>query len=86
MGASVDLPADNKAFADHNGYKFVLLSDPEKKLANALGVLSDKGYANRWTYVIDDHGVVRAIDKDVHPFSVGTDLPKLLDELKVPKK
>lgn len=85
LGASVDAPADNKSFADHNGYKFVLLSDSDKSLAKALGVLGPKGYAKRWTYVIDEHGVVRAIDKEVHPLTVGTDLPKLLDSLHVPE-
>ena len=84
-GASTDRPEANKAFAEHNRYGFVLLSDPSKKLAQALGVLGWFGVANRWTVIIDDRGIIRHIDKDVHPRTAGADLARTLDELKVPR-
>lgn len=85
-GASVDQPADNTTFRDHNKYTFTLLSDPQRKLAKTMGVLMPIGFASRWTFVIDDKGVIRAIDRNVHPASAGDDLIKTLDSLKVPHK
>jgi peroxiredoxin Q/BCP len=86
-GASVDEVATNKSFAKHNGYNFVLLSDPEKVLATRLGVLDNaSGVAHRWTYIIDDKGVIRAIDREVHPGSAGADLVKELEQLNAPTR
>jgi len=56
FGASVDPLADNQAFSEKNSYNFPLLSDPEKTYARALGVLGPAGFANRWTFIIDDQG------------------------------
>jgi thioredoxin-dependent peroxiredoxin len=87
FGASVD-PVDlNKKFSEQNKYNFPLLSDPEKSYAKALGVLSPNGaFAQRWTYVIDDQGVIRSIDKMVKPANHGKDLAAKLEELGIPKK
>lgn len=86
FGASVDDLAANRRFAEKNDYPFPLLCDTDRKLATALGVLGPAGYAERWTYVIDPRGVVRAIVKDVEPETHGQDVLKLLRRLKVPRK
>jgi peroxiredoxin Q/BCP len=87
FGASVDPPEKNKEFSDKNSYNFVLLSDPDKSYAKALGVLNPgNGFSQRWTYVIDDKGVIREIDKGVKPGSHGKDVASKLEALGIPKK
>ena len=87
FGASVDSPELNKQFSEKNNYNFVLLSDPTKAYAKALGALRPGGgSAQRWTYYIDTHGVVRFIDKGVKVASHGADVVKKMKELGVPKK
>jgi peroxiredoxin len=87
FGASVDPPELNKQFAEKNSYNFPLLSDPEKGFAKALGVLNPaNGFAARWTYIIDDQGVIREIDKKVAVANHGKDLAAKLEALGVPKK
>src|SRR5687768_11481080 len=87
FGASVDPVELNKQFAEKNSYSFPLLSDPDKNYAKALGVLNPgNGLAFRWTFIIDDQGVIREIDKKVAPANHGKDLAAKLESLGVPKK
>lgn len=87
FGASVDPVELNKQFKDQNKYNFVLLSDPEKTYAKQLGVLNaERGFANRWTYIIDKDGVVREIDKSVTTGTHGKDIAAKLEALGIPKK
>src|SRR5262249_56373648 len=53
----------NKAFAQAHNADFPLLSDPSKETATAYGVLSERGFANRWTFYIGKDGKITAIDK-----------------------
>jgi peroxiredoxin Q/BCP len=55
----------NKAFAAAHDADFPLLSDPTKKTAEAYGVLTPRGFANRWTFYISKDGKIQYIDKDV---------------------
>lgn len=85
FGLSVDPPERNREFAQRNGFPFPLLSDPEKTYARALGVLHPSGeFARRWTYVIDEQGVIRHIDTDVVPKTHGYDLGVRLKALGIP--
>jgi mycoredoxin-dependent peroxiredoxin len=62
LGVSVDTPFSLRAWADHEGYKFPLLSDfwPHGAVAQTYGVFNDKaGLANRGTFLIDTTGEVR---------------------------
>jgi len=87
FGASTDPVELNKEFAEKNKYNFPLLSDPDKAYAKSLGVLNPNGaYARRWTYIIDDKGIIREIDVKVAPGSHGKDLAAKLEALGVPKK
>ncbi len=87
FGASVDPVDANKKFAEMNKYPYPLLSDPEKGYAKSLGVLNaERGFANRWTYVIDPEGVIREIDKMVKVGGHGKDVAAKLETLGVPKK
>lgn len=87
FGASVDPVADNKAFAEKEKYNFPLLSDPDKSFSKALGVLNPaNGFAQRWTFIIDDKGIIREIDKAVKVQSHGKDIAAKLQELGIPTK
>lgn len=79
--ASVDKPEDNKGFAEKNEATFPILSDPDKTMSRAFGVLSERGFASRWTYYIDKEGIVRMIDKTVDPRSAGEQLVNNLESL-----
>jgi peroxiredoxin Q/BCP len=76
----------NKAFAESEKAQFPILGDKDKKVATEYGVLSEKGFANRWTFYIDKEGRIAAIDKAVKPATAAEDLIAKLEELKVPKK
>ena len=89
--ASVD-PLDgaqgNKAFAETHKADFPLLSDPTKETAKAYGVLTERGFANRWTFYIGKDGRIQAIDKDVanRLATSAEDMAAKLGELKTPMK
>jgi len=74
----------NAAFAKANGADFPLLSDPDKSVATKYGVLSARGFANRWTFYIDRNGRIAHIDKAVNPATSAEDMIARLGELKVP--
>jgi peroxiredoxin Q/BCP len=70
--ASVDTVEQAKAFGDAHNADFPLLSDPDKKVADAYGTLRDYGGAigvvsKRWTFYIGKDGKLAAIDKAVNP-------------------
>ena len=84
--ASVD-PLDgeqgNAAFAKAHGADFPLLSDPDKAIATKYGVLSARGFANRWTFYVDKNGRISHIDKAVNPPTSAEDMIARLGDLKV---
>jgi peroxiredoxin Q/BCP len=73
----------NKAFAEAQKADFPLLSDPNKQVATAYGVLNEKGVANRWTFYIDKNGKITAIDKAVQPATSAEDMLAKLKDLRV---
>jgi peroxiredoxin Q/BCP len=90
---SVDTPEDNKRFAEQEQADFPMLSDPEKSVATAYGVLRNYGgqlgtLANRWTFYIGPDGKIQFIEKSgaLQTASAGATLLAKLEELKVPKK
>jgi peroxiredoxin len=52
-------------------------------VATAYGVLSQRGFANRWTFYIDKAGVIREIDKSVKAQHAGPDVAAKVKELKL---
>jgi peroxiredoxin Q/BCP len=84
--ASVDPLDDNKGFAAENGADFPLLSDPTKATAEAYGVLSERGFAKRYTYYIDIDGKVAAVDRAVKPATSAEDMAAQLEKLGVAKR
>lgn len=63
LGISVDSKFTLKAWAEHEGYDFSLLSDfwPHGHVAQQFGVfVDDAGIANRATFVIGQDGVIQS--------------------------
>jgi peroxiredoxin Q/BCP len=71
---SLDDVADLKKFATDQKLNFPLLSDPDGSAARKYGVLSERGYANRVTFIIDADGVLQQVIEDVDVNSHGNDL------------
>jgi peroxiredoxin Q/BCP len=78
---SVDFPDANARFAQSLGLDYPILSDPDKSVAKAYGVISPRGLANRWTFYIDKDGVIKEIDKKVNTSQAGADVAAKVKEL-----
>ena len=76
----------NKKFAVETDADYPILSDPEKKVATAYGVLGASGFASRWTFYIGPDGKILDIDKKVSVKTAGEDIVKKLEALGVKKK
>ena len=64
--ASVDTAEENTKFAKSLDLDYPILSDPDKKVAKAYGVMNpERGVAKRWTFYIDKEGVIKSIDKEI---------------------
>jgi thioredoxin-dependent peroxiredoxin len=82
--ASVDTAVENKKFAESLDVDYPILSDPDKTVANAYGVVNpQRGMANRWTFYIDKTGVIREIDKKINTDKAGQDVVTKVKELKL---
>ncbi len=84
--ASVDAPETNRDFAEQNRAGFPILSDADRTVSTAYGVLSERGFAKRWTYFIDPEGVIVRVDREVDASSAGADLVNHLEALGVPRR
>ena len=82
--ASVDPLDENTRFAKSNSADFPLLSDANKEVATAYGVLYQDRFALRHTIYIDAEGVVVAIDSNVNPRTSAEDMIAMLEKLDVP--
>jgi thioredoxin-dependent peroxiredoxin len=72
--ASVDPAEQNEKFAKSLDLDYPILSDPDKTVATAYGVMSPRGFSNRWTFYIDKDGIIREIDKKVNFDKAGEDV------------
>ena len=70
LGISIDSKESIKEFMDDYSLNFPLLSDEDKIVAKAYGVLNDLGLASRITFIIDKKGniakIIRDVDVDTH--------------------
>jgi peroxiredoxin Q/BCP len=84
---SVDTPETNKAFAQSLGIDYPLLSDPDKGVAMAYGVVdADQPFPSRWTFYIGADGRILDIDKLVSPATHGKAVAAKLAELGVARR
>lgn len=86
--ASVDDAETNKKFAEQEQANFPMLSDPDKKVADAYGVLKTpgQGFASRYTFYIGPDGKILYVDKSVNVATAGADLAARLEALGAKKK
>ena len=86
-GASVDRPAANLKFAQRLELPFPILSDPDKSVARAYGVLRAMGlYTARHTFYIGVDGTILHVDRDVSPGTAGADVVARLEALGVTRR
>jgi peroxiredoxin Q/BCP len=84
--ASVDELSRNTEFAKLHEADFPILSDEDKSVATAYGVLLPTGRARRWTFYIGPDRKILYIDKMVSTGTAGQDLARKLEELGVRRK
>ncbi len=85
--ASCDSVDKNTKFAKSMELDYPILSDPEKKVATAYGVVHEgRDFPERWTFIIGEDGKILHIDKQVKAGSHGEDIVAQMQELKIPKK
>jgi thioredoxin-dependent peroxiredoxin len=83
FAASCDTPQVNAEFAAALGLTYPILSDPDRTMARAYGVLGASGFANRWTFYIAANGRIVHIDTQVRTSSHGSDVAARLMELDI---
>ena len=87
FSASTDDEETNRKFAESLSLDYPILSDSDKKIAKAYGVLwRGLGIASRWTFYIGADGKILFIDKSVKPATAGHDLAARLQALGIPKR
>jgi peroxiredoxin Q/BCP len=84
FAASVDEAETNKKFAESLDLDFPILSDPDKKVAEAYGVLRGN-YAARHTIYVGPDGKVLLVDRTVSPATAAEDTAAHLEKLGVKK-
>lgn len=83
---STDDAATNKKFAESLSADYPILADPDKKVADAYGVLGGgSGFAHRWTFYIGPDGKILDVDTQVKPQTAGADVAAKLEALHVAK-
>ena len=83
----MDTPDTNKAFAQSLGVNYPLLSDPDRRVATAYGVVdADQQFPSRWTFYIGVDGRILYIDKLVSPTTHGQAVAAKLAELGVARR
>jgi peroxiredoxin Q/BCP len=78
IGISGDDDESHKKFAEHHKLPFLLVSDPDGKIAKQFGVPFTAGFAGRQTFVIDAAGnvkkIYRSVDVSAHAKEIAGDL------------
>jgi thioredoxin-dependent peroxiredoxin len=82
FAVSVDDRETNREFAAYLRSDLPILSDPDKTVARAYGVLTTSGFPARWTFYIGTDGRILAIDKHVRTATHGVDITSTLDSMK----
>lgn len=67
FGVSLDSPESHREFREKHNLNFPLLTDEEGRAADALGVLGEKGYANRVTFLLASDGRIACVYPEVSP-------------------
>ncbi len=66
-GVSLDSPESHREFREKHNLNFPLLTDEGGRAAEALGVLGERGYANRVTFLLASDGEISKVYPEVSP-------------------
>ena len=66
-GVSLDSPKSHREFREKHNLNFPLLTDEGGRAAEALGVLGERGYANRVTFLLAPDGAIAKVYPEVSP-------------------
>ena len=66
-GVSLDSPESHRRFREKHHLNFPLLTDEDGKAAEALGILGERGYAQRTTFLLDQDGRISHVYAEVSP-------------------
>ncbi len=87
IGISKDSTASHEKFAAKNDLPFILLSDPDQKIAAAYGVLKEKKLygrnylgVERQTFIVDEKGYIEQVMTKVKPAENAVDVLAYLEE------
>ena len=67
FGISVDTVEAHQAFKKNQKLNFRLLADADKQVSAAYGVLGERGYASRTTFVVGKDGQIKRVFEKVDP-------------------
>lgn len=86
LAASTDDPETNRRFAASLSLAYAVLSDPDKSVARAYGVVGALvPWASRWTFYVGVDGRILYIDRDVNVRTAGADIVARLAALGIAK-
>jgi len=66
-GVSLDGPESHKKFREKYNLNFPLLTDEGGRAASELGIMSEKGVASRFTFLLDEGGEIFKVYPKVSP-------------------
>jgi peroxiredoxin Q/BCP len=66
-GVSLDSPESHRRFREKHGLNFPLLTDEVGRASEALGVLGERGYPNRVTFLLDAERKIMKVYPEVSP-------------------
>ena len=81
LGISVDSKEAIKEFIDDHKLNFPLLSDENKEISKAYGVLNNIGLDSRITFIVDKEGNITSILRDVDVETHAEDVYKIAVKL-----
>jgi peroxiredoxin Q/BCP len=87
FAASCDSVETNQRFAKALDLDYPVLSDPDKEVATAYGVVHEgRAYPERWTFIISSDGTILDIITEVDTGAHGAQIAARLEELGIPKR
>jgi peroxiredoxin Q/BCP len=86
LGVSVDTVESHRQFAEKHKLNFPLISDHDKRISEAYGVLSEDGSkAERMTYIIDRDGKIAKVFSKVDVLKHTDEVVAVLKQLPIQK-
>ncbi|QMU56297.1 MAG: redoxin domain-containing protein [Candidatus Mycalebacterium zealandia] len=81
LGISTDSVKSHEGFRDRQKLNYTLISDKDRKIINAYGVVSPSNSARRVSFLVDREGKVRHIWKKVDTHAHGDEILNKIEEL-----